>query len=1233
MTRPRRKPRVTYVEVDSDVDMDDEDRAVEQNKLERDKQPKVKYDTLRAPSAPATQVPAPSLVVARPVQLASPEPPRVAPLVPAPIVPQRVPPRQPPLPPKPAGLSLDEFMSLPNEIMFEICSYIEGRDLIKLSWICKRVFKLMTSQQMAHVWREVRKEYELVPFPDFTDLRFVLLACGTNCQSCGARGRYSWGHHVDWIRCQRLCDPCINVRKSDLAMNALEEESETGVAALQRAKALSAAKKESDIACWRRVYERRKEAQAFSSECTQRRWEPIKEQLCKAGATEDEAKFYAETVCAEEERGKWLRSVMDPSDENLDQDQIVRTPLVDFATDGEAWRRVVEHARQQRQAAVARDKVTRRNKLWDSYLHWQRREFESREFVEFRPTMDQYLQFDGVRQAWDFDGTGSAPGHVPASVSTTIGNIHHQVKIWSCKLILIYAEGRTLESMSDSDVPKDWRQRNKILESAFGLVACDESGMTRPFMYYNMLERGDKYHLLTLPQLLTHTCHRGLAPLTWELFLQEVGWYYSPAYVEFVRELLGLAGIDPAKASRTGLQYLGGRFTCVEKTTGRQKSSGSLAKMLCEFRSRERGQYRYRYKAPAPRPPPTLPAASASTTQQASRSGGGANAQAPGYVSDDEWHPGEKARSKKPSKRAKQQRKEVRSVDPSLSLDTFVDLPFDILFEIFSYLGGLDLIYVAKTSKVLYKWILSNDLKQLWSKVRKEEDLVGLEGLSDVQVVLLLCGKNCQSCGERDDKHGPDLTRLERRCEKCIRANSVALPYGGFSRPPQALVDLLGGRVHPRLCKVVSSLSMWSRNLTPISFGDHERLFSTKDLWKANKKLYKLQEEDELDDIAHSSIQGFKRGTRSRPSQRDDFEEQARKTKVEAFIESKKRKFRARVRRVAKLKAAREDKQKEREDVSERQWAEWSEALVLSGWTNLEISRYKDEVWSVEKKGRQPKFALRSPTSTPLQDEQAWRYLREKVQRLQLRRAKEARRQFVGIVILHAVSELVEERPDGPLSNIVPSTIEFVRLPSVRQLWDTNDSEATEVTPAALEPLRAAILEDWSLLQQRMRAEMIKHILTLTHGRSPNDEDGAALNDQHGDEVFNMATATFTTDDLRNGGSHHRLATFPEWCREERPFFHYSLAKINEDVSHAYDADTVGMCRRVLQAAGLVEDESTIDDLRALQHRFAFVNADGKRSGLWLSVADLLSLGTRDRYKEELIYDPVLLYKKPPARS
>ncbi|KAK4046602.1 hypothetical protein OIV83_005972 [Microbotryomycetes sp. JL201] len=234
-----------------------------------------------------------------------------------------------------------------------------------------------------------------------------------------------------------------------------------------------------------------------------------------------------------------------------------------------------------------------------------------------------------------------------------------------------------------------------------------------------------------------------------------------------------------------------------------------------------------------------------------------------------------------------------------------LNLPYDIVFKIFSYLETNDFVRFTKAAKLTFQFMTSPARDQLWRTIRIRDELVPFPELSNSPFVLLMHDKACQTC-DRHNNIVTDWTRLERRCQMCQDSRSASLV--DFQR-------MQNGLAHPLL----------SRVLEPVSQRNDGSRYDLQEMIDMNDKLSELGDQDEVakqhGKAAGFSSVGLSGGTRSRKlkvhGQPDQFV-----SKLEKFLRERKDALstaerRARVFTEAHRMKARHSKQLERARLAE----------------------------------------------------------------------------------------------------------------------------------------------------------------------------------------------------------------------------------------------------------------------------------------------------------------------------
>ncbi|ORY84733.1 hypothetical protein BCR35DRAFT_351827 [Leucosporidium creatinivorum] len=155
------KSAISYQEVDSDIDMQDEDRQVEASKVHtarkkaRKTGKKVKQEVEKNKESDAP--------------------------------------------------SLEIFLGAPLDILGEICSHLDPKDLVKLARTSKLFRSLLLSRSSRSIWLAARRAANLPPLEGLNEINYALLLNGTTYMECGS------DHHSvqrDFILRTRHCKPC-----------------------------------------------------------------------------------------------------------------------------------------------------------------------------------------------------------------------------------------------------------------------------------------------------------------------------------------------------------------------------------------------------------------------------------------------------------------------------------------------------------------------------------------------------------------------------------------------------------------------------------------------------------------------------------------------------------------------------------------------------------------------------------------------------------------------------------------------------------------------------------------------------------------------------------------------------------------------------------------------------------------------------------------------------------------
>ncbi|CAA7265272.1 unnamed protein product [Cyclocybe aegerita] len=128
-------------------------------------------------------------------------------------------------------------------------------------------------------------------------------------------------------------------------------------------------------------------------------------------------------------------------------------------------------------------------------------------------------------------------------------------------------------------------------------------------------------------------------------------------------------------------------------------------------------------------------------------------------------------------------------------LKDMVDMPMDILYEIFGQLNPIDLLHLARTTKALRGILMSRSSMSVWKEARS--NVTGLpdcpDDLSEPQYAELAMGKCCYDCQRNLSTHHIVWSGRVRYCTKCLEKRFVpkenSFPYSrGY---PEELARLL----------------------------------------------------------------------------------------------------------------------------------------------------------------------------------------------------------------------------------------------------------------------------------------------------------------------------------------------------------------------------------------------------------------------------------------------------------
>ncbi|RXW15570.1 hypothetical protein EST38_g10284 [Candolleomyces aberdarensis] len=136
--------------------------------------------------------------------------------------------------------------------------------------------------------------------------------------------------------------------------------------------------------------------------------------------------------------------------------------------------------------------------------------------------------------------------------------------------------------------------------------------------------------------------------------------------------------------------------------------------------------------------------------------------------------------------------------DRTLKHDPLIDLPLDILCEIFKFLPPLDLLQLARTAKSFRKFLMNRASKSIWTDVLSTvEDLPPCpDDLSEPQYAYLIFSNNCHVRMDSGKVPGSTLANPACPIKDCLR------PLSELLKDDEALLLYLEARI--QLCRACS---------------------------------------------------------------------------------------------------------------------------------------------------------------------------------------------------------------------------------------------------------------------------------------------------------------------------------------------------------------------------------------------------------------------------------------------
>ncbi|BGO94274.1 hypothetical protein NBRC10512_002722 [Rhodotorula toruloides] len=460
-------------------------------------------------------------------------------------------------------------------------------------------------------------------------------------------------------------------------------------------------------------------------------------------------------------------------------------------------------------------------------------------------------------------------------------------------------------------------------------------------------------------------------------------------------------------------------------------------------------------------------------------------------------------------------------------LEVMKMLPLELLVEIFSHLDPNDLLALSMVNKQYRSLLTSPGSKKVWEASRKRlgMDDANAGDLTEWQYAQLVYGRVCQDCGARNIQHA-DFYLRKRLCSG-FRIKRV-VDLGSLSR----VHAKLAAKLHPKTFafKVEPQVHHWRRKMSGID-GERAHL---DDLLAYDRILrdLELQEEDDLIAAGEETPRRAPktapapppaptsaRTTRrrgSRPSYRDESESEDEKPESARVVEYVKgrqaiRKAiakdaevlnNAQRRAQAQLDLARELKAQQK-----AQGPSWARREAI-------FARVVDQGFK-----RVDIDALRGPVvdeTTPLTDE-LWKDIESSViQSLKRQRKKrlaleKRTRQISAQKSLRQYYNAFKQSLPSSAQPFVPLFLDFLALPSVKELWQAGERVVAEKWEAQLDAIREEV--EHFRLDLALYARQVILAVTTDPDKaedacdSPAD-DGAGLDDA----FFNRATSIVCCD-------------------------------------------------------------------------------------------------------------------------
>ncbi|ORY84741.1 hypothetical protein BCR35DRAFT_303100 [Leucosporidium creatinivorum] len=103
------------------------------------------------------------------------------------------------------SFSLEIFLNMPLDLLAETCAHLDPRDLVKLARTSKLFRSLLLSRSSRSIWASARRAAGLPDIEDLSEINYALWLYGTTCMECGSPRK---SVKLDYVLMTRHCNPC-----------------------------------------------------------------------------------------------------------------------------------------------------------------------------------------------------------------------------------------------------------------------------------------------------------------------------------------------------------------------------------------------------------------------------------------------------------------------------------------------------------------------------------------------------------------------------------------------------------------------------------------------------------------------------------------------------------------------------------------------------------------------------------------------------------------------------------------------------------------------------------------------------------------------------------------------------------------------------------------------------------------------------------------------------------------